>query len=471
VFLAPEEAVTQPGRPALSRGLAAQPPFAYQHPASGPNPGAPDDGKAFAFRPTSGRDQIEVFWTQRDEWGVAWPYAMHRYTAGTLIQPPFPLSLFQACPESEGVSGPFWRDRKDSFWAKAAGDGGEPAELVMRWFYPVQTGFYFPADYYAPATKPPAPGSHVPWLDRRAGPKGQPINVAYTITWPVNPPTLSVGETLVRPKRGLPDISEQVSVEVIYQQSAANQVGESVKLTYREHYVEDPSGQWQGYQDANKDRAWSLSEWGSRAGQGAYFDWVVGNALLPDQDPTLKDEDTTNDHQGIQIVDRTTVTELREVAAAFITIQEQLDKADLGLNPLGLAKNVLPFDIDPSEIDQGKTHFNYIDQTELAGIVTLNSQPSTLNSFTGHWEGTLPDGTRLEFGLRPQGRIQDASADPPRVFCWLLERSIDTQGNTIVYSYASFPHRDESRSEVSRLNPLSAGRATVGRFSFRRARL
>ena len=51
-------------------------------------------------------------------------------TAGTLVQPPFPLSLFQSCDASAGVSGPYWRDRKSSFWARAAGDNGGTAEIV-----------------------------------------------------------------------------------------------------------------------------------------------------------------------------------------------------------------------------------------------------------------------------------------------------------------------------------------------------
>lgn len=125
---------------------------------------------------------------------------------------------------------------------------------------------------------------------------------------------------------------------------------EIVNLTYRSQYVENPDGQWQGYLDTNTVRAWGLSEWASRAGQGAYFDWVVGNALLPPDSPggeTVK-------------VDRTTVTELREVAGSYLSIQDELDKADAGLNPLGLARNVIPFDIDPARVDAGETHFEQI---------------------------------------------------------------------------------------------------------------
>ena len=52
-------------------------------------------------------------------------------------------------------------------------------------------------------------------------------------------------------------------------------------MTYRNHYVEDPEGQWQGYHDEDTSRAWGLDGWARRTGQGAFFDWVVGNAILP----------------------------------------------------------------------------------------------------------------------------------------------------------------------------------------------
>jgi hypothetical protein len=144
-------------------------------------------------------------------------------TAGDLIQPPFPLSTLQLSPQSQGVSGPYWKDRKLSFWARAAGNDGGLANIVMRFFYPVQIGFFFPGP------NPPAPGTHVPWLDLRAGTPGVPHNITYGISWPPVP-ELRVGETLVKPKAGLPDISLQTSVEIIYQQSVASGSGASVQL-------------------------------------------------------------------------------------------------------------------------------------------------------------------------------------------------------------------------------------------------
>lgn len=130
---------------------------------------------------------------------------------------------------------------------------------------------------------------------------------------------------------------------------------EIVNLTYRSAYVDDPAGQWQGYKDTDRDRAWGFDGWARRAGQGAYFDWVVANAVLPSHDPN------TN-HTGIAKVDRGTVRELADIASQYQEIQAQTDRADKGLNPLGLAKGVVPFDIDPSLLARvdPKTHFEQI---------------------------------------------------------------------------------------------------------------
>ncbi len=165
--------------------------------------------------------------------------------------------------------------------------------------------------------------------------------------------TWTVTNEFVKLAGGLGDVPVNYQYERKFAGVAAAKArtgAELVNLTYRSRYVENPDGQWQGYLDSNTNRAWGLSEWASRAGQGAYIDWVVGNALLP---PGSAGE-------GIQKVDRTTVTELREINGAFVSIQEELEKADAGLNPLGLAKNVIPFDIDPAKVDAGQTHFEQI---------------------------------------------------------------------------------------------------------------
>lgn len=144
---------------------------------------------------------------------------------------------------------------------------------------------------------------------------------------------------------------------------------EVVNLTYRDAYVEDPSAIWQGYVDEDPDRAWGFSEWSSRAGQGAYLDWVVGNAILRATDP---DPDAV----GITKIDRTTVSELNQVSAAYDQIQARVDEADLGQNPLGLGTNVIPFDIDPSAVDDGQTHF---EQVYTRAVTSLNNAVTVFN--------------------------------------------------------------------------------------------
>lgn len=128
---------------------------------------------------------------------------------------------------------------------------------------------------------------------------------------------------------------------------------EIVNLTYRSRFVEDPQGQQTGYPDSDPERLWGVEDWGTRVGQGDFFDWVVGNALLPDLDRNAA-------HSGIQKIDRTTVLPLQEIASSAADVQAKIDSVNQGLNPLGLASGVIPFDIDPTAISQGKSHFEQI---------------------------------------------------------------------------------------------------------------
>ena len=160
--------------------------------------------------------------------------------------------------------------------------------------------------------------------------------------------------------------------------------GEILNLTYREHYVDNPELQWQGYQDPVAGRGWGVGDWARRVHMGAQFDWLVANYLLPatDGDP---------EHQGtLKKVDRTTVTELREIAGHAREIQSRLEEVDAGLNPLGLAKNVVPFDINPTGLDSpsAKSHFEQIYdravQTLNNAIVVFNHANTTSNLLRRH---------------------------------------------------------------------------------------
>lgn len=134
--------------------------------------------------------------------------------------------------------------------------------------------------------------------------------------------------------------------------------GEIVDLTYRSTWLDDPDACADGYADSNTNRAWGVADWACRVGQGAYFDWVVANALLP----------TNTMATGLEKVDRSSVPELGELVAEAAELQRRVDLVDSNLNPLGLAAGTVPFDISPSGIDQGRTHFEQIYDRALQSL-------------------------------------------------------------------------------------------------------
>jgi RHS repeat-associated protein len=52
------------------------------------------------------------------------------------------------------------------------------------------------------------------------------------------------------------------------------------------------------------------------------------------------------------------------------------------------------------------------------------------------WEATLPDGSRMELGSTPEGRITDPATG--HIFRWNVQKMVDTRGNTILFHYRSF---------------------------------
>ncbi len=177
---------------------------------------------------------------------------------------------------------------------------------------------------------------------------------------------------------------------------------EIVDLTYRRNYVADQSGQWQGYKDTDTERAWGVDEWARRAGQGAYFDWVVANAMLPSQDPNP-------DHTGIQKIDRSTVAGLSEIPSQYHAIQWQLDEADAGLNPLGLADGVVPFDIDPTFLEvgsgiQGGIHFDQIYERAINALQNASDAFDFANQYTLLTRGNEDELADFKVGIMEQER-------------------------------------------------------------------
>lgn len=136
-------------------------------------------------------------------------------------------------------------------------------------------------------------------------------------------------------------------------------------LTWRRDYQSGTANGWSHFATTKPNlslrnlpttRHWGLDHWASRTGQGAYLNWVVGNAILPDQDP-----DPT--HQGsIQQIDRTTVPELQELATVSASLQTAMDNAEAGHTPLGLPAATVPFDLNPNVVLglESNTHFEQV---------------------------------------------------------------------------------------------------------------
>lgn len=139
-------------------------------------------------------------------------------------------------------------------------------------------------------------------------------------------------------------------------------------LTWRQRYQDDDAAGWEHFRDnqlntrTNESRQWGLDEWASRATGGAYIHWLVGNSMLPE-------EDTNPNHNGIQIVDRRTVPELAELANAGASFQSILDNANAHLNPLGLSPDAVAFDISPSALKAGHSHFEQVYDRALDSVL------------------------------------------------------------------------------------------------------
>ena len=138
-------------------------------------------------------------------------------------------------------------------------------------------------------------------------------------------------------------------------------------LTWRRDYQAGAGHGWSHFEATRNNsttrnpgvvttRYWGMDHWAARTGQGAFFNWVVGNAILPDHDPDPA-------HAGsIQQIDRTTVPELKELAAQSTSLQTAMDSAEAGHTPLGLPATSIPFDLNPNAVVGGNndTHFEQI---------------------------------------------------------------------------------------------------------------
>lgn len=81
-----------------------------------------------------------------------------------------------------------------------------------------------------------------------------------------------------------------------------------------------------------------------------------------------------------------------------------------------------------------------------------------------HWTGTLPDGTVMEFGVTASARVSDEATG--RIYRWMLERSTDPNGNTIIYSYKSFDGTENINQKYLSAITYGAGAPPWENFHF-----
>jgi hypothetical protein len=177
--------------------------------------------------------------------------------------------------------------------------------------------------------------------------------------------------------------------------NAANSARQIVALVHRQNYKDDPASGWSQFRDGKINprtqvvRHQALDEWVSRSAQGSYINWVSANTLLPDKD-------TNPNHSGVQIIDRTTVPELAQLASAGNDFQATIDSANAHLNPLGLSPGAIAFDISPAELKAGKSHFEQVYDRALRA--TLNAkgafnQAARMSRLLRNQENQISDST------------------------------------------------------------------------------
>lgn len=141
-----------------------------------------------------------------------------------------------------------------------------------------------------------------------------------------------------------------------------------VALTFRQSYKDSNKEGWDHFSDGagsnpatGVTRAQGLDEWVSRGTQGAFLNWAVANAMVPDVDAF---------NSGVQKIDRTTIPELVELASTAESLQAVMDSANSHLNPLGLSSSAIAFDLNPDGIlaNDGDGHYRQIADRALTAL-------------------------------------------------------------------------------------------------------
>jgi hypothetical protein len=148
----------------------------------------------------------------------------------------------------------------------------------------------------------------------------------------------------------------------------AQSVAQITELLYRRDYhenSEDPRA-LELFSDPDPERAWSMGDWARRGAAGSYLDWAVVAHWAPSEED--------------RPVHRGNLAELAELAGAASGFQGSLDTAGAGLDPLGLAQNVVPFGIDASGLEPGSGRSHYEQVRDAASRAIENARKAFENA-------------------------------------------------------------------------------------------
>ena len=181
-----------------------------------------------------------------------------------------------------------FEDRKNNQWVyRGPHDLNQVGGFEMQYYYKTLEGFYFPG-----VSQQPAVGTITPYLRIQNadgtfagdavladGSSRQALPIGYTPKWPDAVPELFTAETLTLPKRGLPAVRGQSSLEILYQQSEAIE-GQAPVASARHH---DPTREKQFFLGASSGAA--LAKIPSSARTSVY----QGKTFFPNLPPHLSD--------------------------------------------------------------------------------------------------------------------------------------------------------------------------------------
>jgi len=199
-----------------------------------------------------------------------------------------------------------FQDRKGNVWVYRGPHHAEhQSELIMRFYYKTLEGFFFPS---LPLAQQPPLGTLTPYLRARMGEgfEGDPVHgdldgdgtgdenafgVRYHPVWPKTTPVMFMAESLTAPKRGLPAVRGQSSLEVLYQQSQAEGDGNDERVSVVLH-------------DPTREKVTELAAPGSADALDAIPDSIAAQALLgrtffPNLPPHLKDRFYFDANRGL----------------------------------------------------------------------------------------------------------------------------------------------------------------------------